>query len=238
MICLSWLWFLLSATNIFPSLLLPPPQKIIEGFYQLFAQNALAYDLFFTLYRMIIGLLIGLFLGVSIGLAIGFWPSGKYALPWIDFLRSIPGAALFPIFMLFFGLGEAAKISLVIFASALIIAFNTVQGIKNINTTRLMVAKTLRLDKAKTLCSIILPEALPFISVGVRHAISYSLIMVIVSEMFIGAELGLGRRIVDFHLTYDTGKMYAVIILTGIIGHVLNHLYLFFESKKIHWVGK
>lgn len=238
MLALSWVWFLFSSANIFPSLLFPPPQKILQDFFKIFIENGIIYDIYLTVSRMIGGLIVGIIIGIILGTIFSFSSFGKQALFWVDFLRSIPGAALFPIFMLLFGLGETAKISLVVFATALIVIINTVYGINSINNTRLMVAKTLKLNKIQTFFNITLPESLPYVSIGIRHAISYSLIMVVVSEMFMGAQYGLGKRIVDFHMTYETGKMYAVIMLTGMIGYFVNHLYMYFESKKIHWLGK
>ncbi|MFA6548020.1 MAG: ABC transporter permease subunit [Candidatus Magasanikbacteria bacterium] len=235
---LSWGWFLLSSSNIFPALLFPPPQEIIKSLYKIFAEDKIIYDIYLTVIRMIGGLTVGVIIGIVLGVIIGFSSLDKQITFWVDFLRSIPGAALFPAFMLLFGLGELAKISLVIFATVLIVIVNTTCGIKNINKTRLMVAQTLKFTKWQTFYKIILPESLPYVSVGIRHAISYSLIMVVVAEMFMGTQYGLGKRIVDFHLTYETGKMYSVIILTGMIGYLVNHFYIFFESKKIHWLGK
>jgi len=235
---LSWCWFLLSSANIFPALLFPSPPEIIKSFYIIFAEDGISYDIYLTIIRMVSGLVAGIALGVVVGVLIGFSSLVKQITFWVDFLRSIPGAALFPAFMLLFGLGELAKIFSVIFATVLIVIINTTYGIKNMNKTRLMVAQTLKLSKLQTFFQIILPESLPYISVGIRHAISYSLIMVIVTEMFMGTQYGLGKRIVDFHLTYETGKMYAVIILTGMVGYFVNRLYIFFEAKKIHWMGR
>ncbi|MFA6424276.1 MAG: ABC transporter permease [Candidatus Magasanikbacteria bacterium] len=235
---LSWCWFLFSSANIFPALLFPSPQEIIKSFYIIFAEDNISHDILLTIVRMISGLVMGIVLGIVSGVLIGFSSLTKQITFWVDFLRSIPGAALFPAFMLLFGLGELAKIFLVIFATVLIVIINTTYGIKNMNKTRLMVAQTLKLNKLQTFFQIILPESLPYISVGIRHAISYSLIMVVVAEMFMGTEYGLGKRIVDFHLTYEIGKMYSVIILTGMIGYLANQLYIYFESKKIHWIGK
>ena len=234
----SWCWFLLSESNIFPVLLIPSPPAVINGFYNAFLQDKLIIDFIFTIGRMIVGLTCGIMIGIILGLLIGSCSITKEIIVWVDFLRSIPGVALFPIFMLAFGLGETAKISLVIFATSLVMIVNTIYGIKNTNPTRLMIAKTLNFSKIQTISKIVFMESLPFISAGIRQAISYSLIMVIVSEMFMGTRYGLGKKIIDYYLTYNTNKMYAIIILTGLIGYLSNRLYIYFETKKIHWVGK
>ena len=83
---------------------------------------------------------------------------------------------------------------------------------------------------------IIIPDTLPYISLGIKQAISYSLIATVITEMFMSAEFGLGKRIVDYHLTYETGKMYSVIILLGLIGYLTNYAYQIFEEKKLKWM--
>ncbi|HIH20405.1 TPA: ABC transporter permease, partial [Candidatus Micrarchaeota archaeon] len=73
---------------------------------------------------------------------------------------------------------------------------------------------------------------------GLRIALSLGLIVAIVTEMFIGTTVGLGRRIIDAQLVYRVPEMYAAIILTGILGYVLNRLFLWYERRTIHWSGR
>jgi NitT/TauT family transport system permease protein len=85
---------------------------------------------------------------------------------------------------------------------------------------------------------VIFSEALPQIFSGLRVAISLSLIIVIVTEMFIGTNAGLGKRIIDAQLVYQTASMYAAILMTGLIGFVLNKAMMALENKVVHWKGK
>ena len=79
---------------------------------------------------------------------------------------------------------------------------------------------------------------MPQIFSGFRVAISLSLIIVIVTEMFIGTEAGLGKRIIDAQLVYQTADMYAAILMTGVIGFILNKIMMLVENKVVHWKGK
>jgi NitT/TauT family transport system permease protein len=85
---------------------------------------------------------------------------------------------------------------------------------------------------------VILPETLPQVFVGLRTAVSIALILVVVTEMFIGTTLGLGYRIYNDQLMYKTSEMYALILLVGIIGYVLNQCFALAEKKLVHWGGK
>ena len=81
-------------------------------------------------------------------------------------------------------------------------------------------------------------SALPQIFSGFRVAISLSLIIVIVTEMFIGTEAGLGKRIIDAQLVYQTADMYAAILMTSVMGFLLNKIMMFIENRVVHWKGK
>ena len=225
--------------HFFSPLLLPSPLAVLVSFYDIFAEERMAGDLFYTLYRLLAGLVSGSGGGLLFGLLVGSSKALTRRLTfWLDFLRSMPVSALIPLFLLFFGLGDLPKILMVVFVSFLIIAVNTIYGVQNANRVRIMSGVSMGLSRAQIFYRIILPEALPHLATGIRHAISYSLIIVIISEMFIGAQTGLGKRINDFHLTYEIPEMYATIILAGIVGYVFNKIYLIFETKIIHWTGK
>jgi len=81
------------------------------------------------------------------------------------------------------------------------------------------------------------PDALPGIMIGFRTGISLALIVVIVSEMFLGTKQGLGQVIYNSSLLYETPKMYAAIFYTGAIGYGLNKFFVVFERKVVHWKG-
>lgn len=232
-------WQIFSFSKIVNPILLPSPTEVAESLWHLFADNTITPDLLDTIVRLSIGLSIGSMIGVAAGLLIGYFKKIKQLSGfWLDFFRSLPPAALIPLFLLLFGIGNLAKVLLIIFASSLIIIVSTIYGVSNTNSTRLMWAKSAGLSNAQIFWHIILPESLPHISAGMRHAISFSLMLTIVEEMLMGGVSGLGKKINDYHLILETSSMYAVIIITGILGYALNKLYLIFETRKIHWAGK
>ena len=101
-----------------------------------------------------------------------------------------------------------------------------------------MSAKIMKFGNFDIFRKIILPESLPYIFAGLRVAISYGMVIVIFSEMFIGTDSGLGRRIIDAQTVYKIPDMYAAVVLTGLIGYGLNKLALYAERRIIHWEGK
>jgi NitT/TauT family transport system permease protein len=231
--------FLISEFSGINKLLLPDPLNVIGSLAFEFYEDNLLIDLLATTKRILIGFSLGTLLGIPLGIIIGYYKKiQKITNFWIDFLRSIPAPTLIPIFLLLLGMGDQSKILLTTFVVSLIILVNTACGVKNANPTRIMTGKSMGLNKRRILLSILLPEILPYISAGIRIALSFSIVAVIMSEMLMSTKHGLGRRIIDYQLIYETNKMYAVIILTGILGYLINKAYVIFENKKIHWAGK
>ena len=233
------IWSLLSVSGLINKLFLPTPLEVAGKLIDLIATGEVFPDILATLYRTLIGFLAGSMLGISIGLVMGYYKKVYDSLEFIvDFFRSIPATALFPLFLLFFGIGDEAKIVVVVFASSLIVIVNTMYGVRNRSQIRSNFAKTIRLSNLNLFKKVILPDSMPHIFAGLRIAISISLVLAVVTEMFIGTSFGLGRRIVDAQLVYRVPEMYAAIILTGIIGYLINWIVLFVEKRKIHWRGK
>jgi len=176
---------------------------------------------------------------VPLGIILGYWEKIYDSVEFIiDFFRSFPATAMFPLFMLAFGLGDGSKIALVVFGCALLILVNTTYGVHGGSRTRKMVAETMKASESYIMAKVVLPEALPQIAAGLRLALSLSLIIIVVLEMFIGTKRGLGFLIYNAHMTYQIADMYAFIVLAGLIGYFINQGFVKLEDKVIHWAGK
>ena len=222
-----------------PLFLSTPFETATTLFNQLVQTRELWPDIFATLYRTITAFVIAAIAGILLGLVLGYSKLVHSSMGTaVDFARSIPATALFPLFLLFFGIGDEAKIAVGVWAASLIIMINTAYGVRHANKVRLMVARAYKLPKLETFSKVILPEAAPHIAAGLRIALSLTLIVVIVTEMFIGTNVGLGHRIIDAQLVYRVPEMYAAIIVAGVLGYLLNHLLQTAERKIIHWSGR
>ncbi|MCK9400531.1 MAG: ABC transporter permease [Bacteroidales bacterium] len=192
----------------------------------------------FTVYRAIAGLLIAIAFGVPAGLIFGRinWIYKYFELP-IEFFRAIPSSALFPLFILFFGIGNASKIGVVFYACSLIMLVNSYYGalpnqekLDRINMLRSFGASNLQI-----FTFAICRDALPGISAGIRVCLSLSFVLVVVTEMFLSANEGIGKMIYDYYLQYRIPEMYATIIILGITGFVTNRIYILLEKKFLPW---
>ncbi len=232
------LWFIVSGFGLVDPFFLPTPLKVGRHLLELLATPSTYAHLSKTFYRMMVGFSLAALIGVPLGVVLGYWEKVYDSVEFvIDFFRSFPATAMFPLFMLAFGIGDGSKIALVVFGCSLLILVNTTYGVHNCSRTRKMVAQTMKASEAYIMSRVVLPEALPQISAGLRLALSLSLIIVVVLEMFIGTRRGLGYLIYNAHMTYQIADMYAFIVMAGLIGYFINQGYVKLEKKVIHWAG-
>ena len=195
-----------------------------------------AADVWSTLWRSFLAFLISVPFGVVAGFAIFF--GGRASAPaqfLLDFLRSVPATALVPVFFIIIGTDDTTKIAIGTFSSSLVICLATISGLSSRNATRIGIAKILRLTGLRRLLLLDLPEAAPQVFLGLRAGISLALILVVVSEMLIGSSRGLGKVINDMRFSDDKPRMYAAIIVIGIVGYTYNLALSQLERRLIHW---
>ena len=238
-VALIAIWFLVTITKMVDPFFLPSP-AIVGKQLGILLSKAVTYEhIVMTFYRMMAGYAIAVGIGVPLGIVLGYWENIYESVEFIiDFFRSFPATAMFPLFMLAFGLGDASKIALVVFGCSLLILVNTTYGVHGGSRTRKMVAETMKASETYIMAKVVLPEALPQIAAGLRLALSLSLIIVVVLEMFIGTTRGLGYLIYNSHMTYQIPDMYAYIVLAGLIGYFINQGFVKLEDKVIHWAGR
>ena len=238
-VLLVLIWAIVARFQWVDNFLFPDPFIVIKKLIEILISGEIIDDLFMTLGRVILAFLIAIAVGLPLGLFLGrsekIYRSIEFV---IDFFRSTPATALFPLFLLVFGITDKSKIAVAAFSSALIIIFNTAYGVMHAKKYRILAAKIMGATNWQIFRQILFWESLPQTFIGLRSAVSLSLIIIIVTEMFIGTSVGLGKKIIDSQMIYEIPTMYAAILLTGIIGYFFNLLFLISEKKFLHWSGK
>jgi NitT/TauT family transport system permease protein len=206
---------------------------------QLVVGGELWSDVFATVYRLVVSFTASVILGGLLGGLMGYFKTVYLFFELlVDFFRSIPSYTLYPLFLLFLGIGNEVIIAVVVWVCSLIMLINVMYGVRNANRLRLMVGRTMKLKKRDILYRIVLPEAAPHIFAGLRLGLSVTLITVIVTEMLVGTSGGLGYRILHAKLVYAIPEVYVGILVAGILGYALNKSFLHLEHRVIHWQGK
>lgn len=233
------IWYAVTILNLAPPLLVPSPNAAFARLYELLATGDLLPDIASSLWRWFIGFLIGCIVGIPIGMLIGsskwVYQSSFFVL---DFLRSLPVTALFPLFLLLFGIGDSSKIAMAFAATVFVVILNTAYGVLQARKTRIRAATVFGASKWQLFKWVIFFEALPQTMVGMRTSLSLALIVVIVSEMFIGTQTGLGQRVFDAYTKNLTEELYAILVIMGVLGYIFNRLFVMLEKKVVFWVGE
>lgn len=233
------LWQICTSLRLIDPFLLPGPVTMLQSLVDSLRAGPLLHDFLATIGRTLLSLLIALLIAVPLGILLGSSEKLYRAVEFIvDFFRSTPATAVFPLFLVFFGVGDSTKIAVAAFGASLVILFNTAYGVMNTRKTRLLAARVMGASRLRVLVDVTLWESLPQTFIGIRSGVSLALVIVIVAEMFIGSRDGLGHSILDSQMLFEMPKMYAAIFLSGALGYGLNAVFLMIERRFIHWGGK
>jgi ABC-type nitrate/sulfonate/bicarbonate transport system permease component len=232
-------WYLAVWVRVVDPVLLPPPEAAFAALVKGMAGGKLGYDFWRTVERTAYATAIAAVIAIPIGVALGsnerIYRSVEFV---IDFFRSTPASAMFPLFLVIFGVGDLTKILVAAFGAALVILFNVAYGVMNARKTRLLAAKVMGATRFRVLTDVMLLESLPQTFVGLRNGVSLALVIVVVAEMFIGSTDGLGQRVFEAQQLFEMPDMYAAIFAAGALGYGLNLLFLLMEKRFVHWSGK
>ncbi|MBF0467175.1 MAG: ABC transporter permease [Nitrospirae bacterium] len=237
-VTLCLIWELAHQSGVFDSTLLPGIFTVIESLLDLVASAGILSDIGWTLLRAFGGFVLAVIVGVPLGISMGmFKPIYHSMLPLVDFFRSIPVTTLYPIFVLLLGVRDSSKIGMIFTACVFVITLNSAYGVTQAKPVRRQMASLYGCSKYKILRLITFKEALPQTFIGLRVALSLSLIVAVLGEMFMGCEFGLGQRLTDAYTTFAVDRMYALVFLTGLIGFILNRLFVRVEKRFVPWAG-
>jgi sulfonate transport system permease protein len=233
------LWSLVTWQEWVDPVLLPSPARAFDAFWKGMRGGALGFDFAKTVYRTAASTAIAAVIAIPLGIVLGASERVYRSLEFvIDFFRSTPASAMFPLFLVLFGVGDETKISVAAFGAALVILFNVAYGVMNARKTRLLAAKVMGASKLRVLFDVMLLESLPQTFVGLRNGVSLALVIIVVAEMFIGSQDGLGHSVFEAQQLFEMPRMYAAIFAAGALGYGLNLFFLLIERRFVHWSGK
>ena len=234
-LCLLVIWELICQSGIVSSLFLPAPTAIISALLQMIADGEIGMSLAASLYRILAGFFIGSLVGLAVGLVTGTSAlMDKIGTPIVNAIYPIPKIALLPLFILWLGIGELSKVTIIALGVFFPVAMNTYSGVKNVDTLLLKVAASFNASWWMTMKSVVLPNALPMIFAGLRLAAGTSLLLLVAAEM-IAAQVGIGALILHYGDLMITDRLMAGVIVLSLLGLVFNLILQFLERKAIPW---
>ena len=234
-LCVLAIWELICQSGVVSSLFLPAPTAIISALLQMIADGEIGVSLAASLYRILAGFFIGSFVGLAVGLVTGTSAlMDKIGTPIVNAIYPIPKIALLPLFILWLGIGELSKVTIIALGVFFPVAMNTYSGVKNVDTLLLKVAASFNASWWMTMKSVVLPNALPMIFAGLRLAAGTSLLLLVAAEM-IAAQVGIGALILHYGDLMITDRLMAGVIVLSLLGLFFNLILQFLERKAIPW---
>lgn len=201
------------------------PTKIATALYEI---TLISYELpralWISLLEFMVGFGISLPLGIGIGLLMGHSRIVNYLLdPFVNAIYATPRIVFIPVIILWFGLGFQAKVFFIILLAVFPVLINTYAGVRNTDSSYVELARSFKATKFQTMKKITLPASIPYVIAGVRLSAGMAIIGVILAEMFT-AMTGLGALLINYGNRFQTDKLFAVIIVIGVLAVALNTL--------------
>lgn len=216
LLALLAVWQIATSGANHSSVLLPRPIEVWQIFVTSWSELLLHTGT--SLARVLIGVGLAFLTAVPLGLLVGRFRVLEELLDWpIQIFRCLPGIALIPLAILFFGIGDKPAIVLIWFSSFWPLIITTIFGVKNVERTLINVARVARASDLMVFRDVILPSALPSILTGLRLAIGAGWLTLVSAEM-IAVKSGLGYMIMYAQVMFRADKVVAGIILIGLVG--------------------
>jgi len=213
----------------------PPLDKIIAATWTGIIGGALLDDIVISLQRAGLAFAAAVALGIPLGLLMGQSRAVERALdPILQFFRQTSALALYPVFILLLGLGEASKVFVIFWATLFPILLATIGGVKEVDHKLIEMATTFGASCTTVFRRVILPAAVPSIFVGLRLSATTALLLLIAAEM-IGANKGLGFQVMNAQYNFQIPQMFAAILLLALLGLTANLVLVSLQRRLCRW---
>jgi ABC-type nitrate/sulfonate/bicarbonate transport system permease component len=229
------LFELLTRTDAISSRHFPPPTEMFSALADEVVTAGFWSAVGNTMQGWAVGLAVAAAIAIPLGVVIGSSAVLYRALRGvIEFLRPIPSVALIPLAVLIWGSGLESKVFLAAFAATWPLLIQTLYGVQDVDPVATDTARSFGFSRPQRLVHVTLPSAVPYIATGVRISAAVALILAVTAELVIGSP-GLGREINIARQSEAVDEMYALIVVTGLLGWGVNVVFSRIEGRVLHW---
>lgn len=230
------IWEILSRLDLLDPMFVPPLEDVARTFYQeVFVTHELLHHIGVSFMRAGAGLGLAAVAGIGAGVLMGrVRVIESFLDPLISALFPTPKLALFPLMMIFLGIGDASKIGLIFLGCFFPIVINTYTGVKNVDKFFIWNALTKGASQRQLIWHVVLPAALPIVFAGLRVATSTAFLLIVASEL-IAANDGLGYLIMFAERSFDPALMWSGILVIAGMGFAVDRLLLALGGRLFVW---
>jgi len=228
-------WYTVALSGLVSSALVPTPGQVFKQFWRLLTTQSLWFDMLMSSERVLLGLATGITLAVPIGFVLGWYRPVRTAVdPLVNFFRALPPIALIPLVIVYFGIGETAKIVMLFYAAFFTGVIVMYEGIVQINPLFIRVARTLGATDGEVFRRVIVPLTVPHVLTAVRVALGVAWATLVASEL-IAAQRGLGAVIQNASNYFQIDVIYAGIICIGMIALLMDRGLRALGARLLRW---
>ncbi|MCW2277698.1 ABC transporter permease [Heliophilum fasciatum] len=213
-----------------------PPSVALATIGKWLVKGTLIKHVGVSLSRALLGFILAMMVGIPLGFLLGGWyrTFERIVTPVLRLMGEVNPFALFPVFILLFGIGEVSKISMIFWVCLWPILFNTVTGVKNVDPLLIKSAHSMGVRQNALFFKVILPSAAPNIFHGVKMSSGLAFFMLIAAEM-IGASSGLGWLVWNAQNNYQIPDLFGATMVISVLGLSINQLFAWAERRLLAW---
>lgn len=230
-------WQVCAVTGVVNPTLTSSPWGVVQAGRTLIDQGVLGKDLLASAQLFAVGLVISISIGTIGGILIGSWKVVAALLePWVAILYAMPLIAVLPLILLWFGITFRSEVIIVVIISVFPVLVSVIAGTRNVDAELIRMAKSFRVKPLHVVRTIVFPSLIAYFVAGVRLAIGFSLIGVVLAEYFLGNK-GIGGLIVTSGEQLLAGQVLLGIAILAVASVIMTSLLRYAESRLTHWRG-
>ena len=229
------LWWGSVQFGVFEAYQLPPPPVVLDAALGLWRRGLLQQDLLATIERVLEGFVLGSVVAIALGTVTGLSQRAERALePTLHALRTVPTLAWAPLLLLWLGIDEPPKVTLVAIGAFFPVYVNLVAGITGVDRKLVEVARVFDLGRWEVARRVVLPASLPDLLTGLRLGATQAWLFVVVAEFF-GASQGLGFRLTDSLQSTRVDLMLVALVCLAVLGKLTDSVIRVIEGRSLKW---
>lgn len=227
------LWQLLSSTGVFTFVQLPPPLAVLDAAVELIQRGDLWINIAISVQRVVLGFLAGAVLGLLLGSLVGLSRLADVLIaPTIGAFRAVPSLAWVPLLLLWIGLGEDSKVTLIAIGAFFPVYTTVASALRHVDTHLVEAARSFGYSGLRLLLTVQLPAVVPSVFSGLRLALAQSWLFLVAAEL-LGASMGLGFLLTDSQNNGRTDRLLLAIVLLAVFGTITDAILGWLEKKAI-----
>jgi NitT/TauT family transport system permease protein len=228
-------WELVSSLKLVPEFFLPSPQSVLKAIVNLSTQGSLFSDIGISLFRIVAGFLLSVLVAVPLGVLFGVSRRVRAVIePVVAFVRYVPPSAFIPLIIVWFGVGELGKVTLIFLGVAPYLTLLVADAVYAVREEVIEAARTLGATKSDIIFKVILPYSMPAIWDSFRIMFGAAWTFVIIAEI-VGSSSGLGHLMIQSQRFLRTDNIFAGIIVIGLLGVATDYLLRVSKKALFRW---